>query len=647
MNSQIYINTKCVPENLKHISGKSVDLEISCTKNSNHLCYLSSCAIGSPSYAPAAISPLQYKQAVKAGASKKREVAKKDEMHPIDIKVIGDNILKTLHDEYVTMGKTISDNVIVGLINKHLNTQRINFSRGETDMLIQYIRNNLSSLFKESIMVSHPLFQLIKQRGKMLEYTTSLNYSQNHDQLVAITRHISTNWRGIQNLKHLTKPLSFGQDNIIHPLFVLLFGLKMPGFEDLVISQDYLTMLKDLATDRFNKDNMMLLWLRTADTALLPTRDVDHSENLNNENLRVRISVMLRELSYKIRTGIFNSEISNKLLKILSHIVMPDTSFEEENFLHAIFATFSFKPTLLARTHQAVQPFALMGNSSDFVPSAVYTIQYPISDFMLTQGNRPFLSELNFKDIGYDPLRKKVIFMYSDQNQLSDEQLLLTNILKNLGTQTAEANIYDALPTLVTRAGILPDVYENIKKTKILLTNGLFCVSVPRYEKRLFGGPDFSFFRNSNLSEGYNLTPIIISPKITVHNKDYELCGALCYDIIEHSDLPDFVPKYLKIGTTALIKLDNGKWWEYNPQLYVLPERLDAKMRRLMEGKTNAEKTEIKNRILNGEFEAADMEIEEGEAMDKIQKCGCLLFYSENYEQYLARIRMAALGRTF
>lgn len=649
MDSTIYINTKCVPETLKHVSGKSVDLEINCSKNSNHLCYISTCKICSPSYIPSTISPVQFKR-VKAGASKKKEIVKsKDIISPVDIKTIGDNILKVLHDEYVSMGKTVTDSLIIGLINKHLMIQSVTFSQGELDMLTQYIRNNLSGLFKNNILVSHPLFKLVSDKKKILEYTSNVTYSTDYDQLVALTRYMSSNWTGIKQLQLITKNLNFGQDHMIHPLFVILFGLKMPGFEDLAISQDYLGMLKDLAADRFNKDNMMLLWLRTADPDLLPTKDIEHLENLNNENLRVKITTMLRELAYKIRTGHFNSEISTKLVELLSHIAMPDTTFEEENLLHAIFATYSFKPTLLARSQTNIQPFPALTSTADFVPNAVYTIQYPISDFLLAQGSRPFLSELNFKDVGYDPLRKKVIFLYSDQSQLSQDQLLIANLLKNLGNQVAETSIYDALPTLVTRAGILPDVYENVKRTKILLTNGLFCISVPRYEKRLFGGPDFSFFRNSNLTEGYNLTPITISPRLSVHGKDYELCGALCYDMIEHTDLPDFVPKYLKIGTFALLKIDNDTWWEYNPQLYLLPERINGKINKLTAGEhmSREEKEKIKTRILKGDFEQSDMEIQHFEAVDKIQRYGCLLFYSENYDQYLSRIRMATVGRTF
>jgi len=114
-------------------------------------------------------------------------------------------------------------------------------------------------------------------------------------------------------------------NNPIHPLFVILFGCKFPGFEDVAINQDYVGLMKNLKDGYYNVENSMLLILRTADPNPLRTTNPDYKNIQDNEIMRIHITILLRELSISIRRGCFENPLSDKLLNILNDIKMPNT----------------------------------------------------------------------------------------------------------------------------------------------------------------------------------------------------------------------------------------------------------------------------------------------------------------------------------
>lgn len=597
----------------------------------------------------------------------------------LDIHKIGSAILKELLGDKINLTINTSDDArLMKFVMSFLNKHSYSLDNSEYEYLIRFLRDNLYKVVKESIMNRHSLAAISEYRltsdmltAPMYDPVACGNLLFN--QKVAITREISNKWNGLATLVDLMGKTKMEKD-VIDPLFFVLFANKLPGFEDLVIRNDYQSLVQQIRDKEVHKTNMFLFLLRMIDPSMLPTTDKDHATALGNETLRISISMLLRELSYNIRRGVFEDKASCLLVKLLDSIKMPTAKFREENMLQAILATFSFKPTLITRGLIGANHLGLLtGSPTSSIlyepPKSVYNIEYPISDmYCFSDNNIPRLSQNNFELLGFDSITKKIVFTYSDnRNIIQDEQ---TNLIQNLFNAISstknriETDVNNVLPTIVARQPALENLYKNMTPVQVLLTNG-FYVSVPREQNRLNSCPTTNIFFRPAFKPTINLSPILIEPTVTVNRITYELVGALCYDIIDDDSIlfgsPIFggninvVEASLKLGTFGLVK-SNGAWYEYNPQDSITLERKKNKLDRVLINRYRASivnnapaaitfetwKTDnidaVKKDMDENKFTISDFQITESEALEKMSTRCCLLFYAEDYDVYQSRV---------
>lgn len=586
-----------------------------------------------------------------------------------DMKTIGESILEEIISIYpfIYQNNNIDDNKLLETIYGLLKEKSITVTQLEFDLLLRYIRENIFPTLKTKIIRKHPLLDIIKNEDYMSKIYLipheQANY--NHTQIVAITRAMSAEWNGLQDLLEYIDRRIYLKNDAIDPLFVLLYANKLPGFEDLTILQDYPTLIEEVKQNNFNKDNLSLLFLRISDPNLLHTINNKHLDGINNENLRISISILLRELAYSIRSGTFENKSSALLLNILKEFKMPSAKFDEENMLQAILSVFSYKPTLI--TTSRINNY--MGFTQDpklieyAVPKAVYNIEYPLMDFnTFTVGQdqeRPIFSDTNFNFLGFDPISKKVIFTYNTLipgQQIPAQEDLLLNMYKYINTRRQEVEFNDIASTLIMRPNLLSTLYKNISPVSVLLSNGMFIVTIPRHQRRLYTN---NIFIQTADRMSVNLSPVLFEENITINKISYSLTGALCYDMLEgiNSEYRSlyYIDSQYKIGTYCIVKCGNF-WIEYNPNNVLLKSRYLNRIENALrnnfeslnqqqfdnvsyqEWKKSDEASKITKEILKDKVTILDMKISDQEALNKISTNACILIYSESYDLYRLRL---------
>lgn len=614
----------------------------------------------------------------------------------LEIKKIGSEVLHDIIENhpYLYQSNNFNDNKVMELVYQLVKSKGYCINNMEYEFLIRYLRDNLFETVKLKLVQTHPLLAISDSSGIYIP-TLRMGCDDsdsnifNYNQKITVTQAISNNWKNFTTLFDTERRVDMSK-NLIDPLFVLLFANKLPGFEDLVIHQDYSVMVEQLKNGEIDNEFLPLLFLRMSDYELLPSKNPEHLSLINNELLRIKIHMLLRELSYSIRKGNFSNKASCLLMQILSGIKMPNVKTEEENLIQTILATFSFKPTLITSANTTTRPTvsslmtlnnSLLSNTQYNTPKAVYNIEYSPQDFYnFTQNEIPMFTDTNFSFLGFDPKTQKVIFTYSDKNTVPDKDNILLNIYQMLNTKKIEVDYNNIMSSVVTHSNQLENFYRDVKPVKLLLTNGMYIISIPREQRRYFCGPDTNIFFKTNIRPTINLSNIHVDMNVTVNKINYTLVGALCYDILKPDNF-DIIPAPImtvheryKIGTFAIIKTGN-EWIEYNPQDEITPERLTQKISRALRNNfvfsddykninNEAENNNDVNRdeeaiireeeafkkwkdkegkkvlegIYNHKGNLLDMRISEEEAIVKINSQACLLFYSENYENYQSRI---------
>jgi hypothetical protein len=304
-------------------------------------------------------------------------------------------------------------------------------------------------------------------------------------------------------------------------------------------------------------------------------------------------------------------------------------------------------------------------------PKSVYTIEYPISDmYCFSDNNIPRLTQTNFELLGFDGVNKKVVFTYSDNKNLVQEEQnnLIQNLYNILSTNRIEADVNNVIPTIVARQPSLENLYKNMTPIQILLTNG-FYIAVPREQSTFNTCPSTNIFYRPTFKPSINLSRVLVEPVITVNKISYELVGALCYDIIDDEVSVFGAPMIgnslytvdisMKLGTFALVK-SNNIWYEYNPQDTITLDRKKNKIERILFNRykrlvalnngqfdpvlydswkfEDGNEEKVRQDVNDNKVTITDMEVDESEAMDKISTRCCLLFYAENYDMYQSRI---------
>lgn len=591
----------------------------------------------------------------------------------IHIKNIQKELLNDIIDNfgYIFRNNNIDDNKLLEIVHRLVKNKNYNLSNLDMEMILRFLRENLLVSVKNKIIYKHPLFETVKTDI----YTNSLksliegNNFINYKNKIIISKAISYEWDDLTSLVGFSNRFSF-KDNIIHPLFFILYGLKFPGIEDLSIIEDYSTMVHELKNDDFDGNNLFLLILRIADPNYLQTNDPKFMSAVANENLRINISILLKEIAFSIRTGIFENKSSDLLMSCLSNIKnVNNAKFEEEKIIQNLLSVFSFKPTLIIKPKNNFMmnqqnPLMKMQESLYSVPEAVYNIEYPINDFQLFNENTtPVFSNTNLQNIVYDPVSKKVIFSYynAEQDCKNVQEEFLKNVYNYVVPNQHEVNLNDITSTILTRGLTLDESFKTQEPVKVLLSNGIFIMSIPRETIRYSNNPTNNLFYVTKRKETINISPVLIEQNITINKVNYNLAGGLCYDILETSNTcPNFNMNFInqanKMGVFAIIKLSNGKWLEYNPNIFLTNSRLVSFINKALKNNYNNDKpideygtsinydtwladneNEIFKNIIKNKISLIDMYISEQEALEKLSMYGNLIFYKEPYDYFRAR----------
>lgn len=592
------------------------------------------------------------------------------------IKEIGTELLYNIVDNYpfIFRNNNIDDTKLLEIVYQLIKKKEYNLTNGEVEMIIRFLRENILTSIKNKIIQKHSLFETIRNELYMNSINTLITSENfiNYKNKIMISKVISCEWEDLTSLANFENSFSF-KENIIHPLFIILYGLKFPGIEDLSILQDYSSLVTDLKKDDFDGNNLFLLFLRISDLNYLPTNNSKFMSAVNNENLRINISMLLKEIAFSIRTGNFENKLSDTLLNYLSDIQHPNTKFKEENLIQSILSVFSFKPTLISKSQTFNNPLFKQINPFDnniySIPEAVYNIEYPINDFYsFNQEEIPVFSNINLKNIIYDPVTKKVIFSYNNNTPIDKNNIqenLLNNLYKCVNTTKQEVNFNDISSTILSTSLNLEEMYKESSPVNVLLTNGLFIISIPRETIRYINNPRQNLFYITNRKQSINISPILVEQNININKINYFLAGGLCYDILEntnscHNFGLNYVKNETKIGTYSIIKLSNNKWIEYNPNIFLTNSRIfkfiEKALRNNFEYKNPSysqndepvpyeiwvenNKENIIKKILNHQVSLIDMYISEEEAIEKLSMYANLIFYKEPYLQYKTRNEM-------
>lgn len=186
-------------------------------------------------------------------------------------------------------------------------------------------------------------------------------------------------------------------------------------------------------------------------------------------------------------------------------------------------------------------------------------------------------------------------------------------------------------------------------------------MSIPRETIRYSNNPTNNLFYVTKRKETINISPVLIEQNITINKVNYNLAGGLCYDILETSNTcPNFNMNFInqanKMGVFAIIKLSNGKWLEYNPNIFLTNSRLVSFINKALKNNYNNDKpideygtsinydtwladneNEIFKNIIKNKISLIDMYISEQEALEKLSMYGNLIFYKEPYDYFRAR----------
>lgn len=621
----------------------------------------------------------------------------------IEIKTIGNELLDLIIKKYpyIPHSVNINDSNISTLIMQLIKDKGYNLNNYEYRLIIQHLSENLFNAYKNNLNKNHSLLAAIDNKSllnltsKNSDCINSDDYSNiSYETLVEITKAMSLKYNNISDLFIFKKSVDMKKD-LVDTLLFLLSANKISGFEDLAIHQDYTLMLEQLKNNEIDKDNLFLLFLRLADKNLLPTNDISHQSLVNNENLRCSLSMLIRNVFYDVRRGTFESKSSCLLLKMLKQIKMSDVKSEEENMLHAIFAIFSFKPSLVAESKRILNSTILSDklclNNATLLP--VFSFEFALDDiYHFTQNEIPVFSSANFSCLAYDPKTQKVMFTYSDNTDTpSNSEDILLKIYKIINTKTIETDYSNVIST-ITHSNQIEDFYKDVKHVKVFLTNGVFLITIPRYKKQYYCGPDKNIFFKTNIKPTLNFSPVAFEQNITVNKINYHLVGADCYDVIEHDNfinITNFQFIYdakFKIGKFAISKAGEN-WIEYNPNYNITPERCSRLLKRALDSNmlfdlkqkeiqldyfdeksipqelnnqtisqllsSRPEKvfdqkiiskwlekngSSIKKNINNNKLSLVDMIISEVEALEKISTRAYVMIYTEDYNNYQTRI---------
>ncbi|APG58313.1 major core protein 4b [BeAn 58058 virus] len=546
------------------------------------------------------------------------EVATTHDWH-LRLRKDGDNIAR-----YITENKcNITNFTIQDMLNimKKLNIMRSN--RAELFELLSHVKSSLSNS-SISVKSTHPLVLIHSHAhpkiGEQIRELDKVYSSYVHDVLLSTTRFQSIHFTDMSSSMDLCfKFRDSDTTYFIHPIFVALFGIKLPALENIFVYGDSYSLIQQLYDfKKVRPDNYMLLVNRLTEESPIVFTGIN--DVISTEIQRANVHTMIRKLIMKLRSGIFfckDEEAIDPLLMKIIHTNCSQVMTDEEQMLASILSIVGFKPTLVSLRKPGMVNYEMQ------LQSVPYIVIDPMR--VITTSNCPIsLNSGNINSLTYDGNSGRVIFAPP-------------NI--GYGYNNIDTSMY----------GISRPPPSNSP----VIVNGVLIIYVERRQnKNTFGGECYTGFRSV-----INDSPMDVSQEIVINGIMYRLKSAVCYKIgdqlFQCNNTRDEI--FLK-GHYSILFTEMGPWI-YDPLSIFNKSSRDARMLRALKNQyrkvsnNQYDDTEFyewlkgdglhyaehkQHMLMNNTamFEDDILTIEE--AMSLISRQCCMLIYAQDYDPYIS-----------
>ncbi|AAN02819.1 putative virion core protein [Lumpy skin disease virus] len=510
--------------------------------------------------------------------------------------------------------------------------RKLNIMRSNRNELFELLAHVKSSLTNSSMSVksTHPLVLIHSHAhpkiGEQLKELEKLYSPTKQEILLSTTRFQSIHFVDMSSSSDLAFHYRDNESTYyIHPIFMSLFGVKLPALENTFVYGDSYSLLQQLYDyKKVNPDNYMLLVNRLTEEAPIVFTGI--SDVISTEIQRANIHTMIKKLIMRMRMGIFycsdEESIDPFLMKII-HTNCSEVMSDEEQIIASILSIVGFKPTLVS-----IPKPGFMNNYEMQLQSVPYIVINPMK--MITTSNCPIsINTGNINSLTFDGNTGRVVFAppnigYGYSNPLE-------NHFNAFGNN---------FPTI-----------SNISSPVIV--NGVLIFYVERRQHRnTFGGECYTGYRSI-----INDSPIELSQEVVINGIMYKLKSAVCYKVGDnffecHTNNTDI---FLK-GHYSIIFTELGPWM-YDPLSFFNKSSRDSRMMRSL--KNQYRKTSNNNQLDESDFyewlkgEGAsfllskqqmlmnhitmfdDDLLKMEEAMSLISRQCCMLIYSQDYDSYI------------
>ncbi|ADT91123.1 core wall protein [Cotia virus SPAn232] len=545
------------------------------------------------------------------------EVATTHDWH-LRLRKDGDSIAR-----YITENKcNVTNFTIQDMLNimKKLNIMRSN--RAELFELLSHVKSSLSNS-SISVKSTHPLVLIHSHAhpkiGEQIRELDKVYSSYVHDVLLSTTRFQSIHFTDMSSSMDLCfKFRDSDTTYFIHPIFVALFGIKLPALENIFVYGDSYSLIQQLYDfKKVRPDNYMLLVNRLTEESPIVFTGIN--DVISTEIQRANVHTMIRKLIMKLRSGIFfckDEEAIDPLLMKIIHTNCSQVMTDEEQMLASILSIVGFKPTLVSLRKPGMVNYEMQ------LQSVPYIVIDPMR--VITTSNCPIsVNSGNINSLTYDGNSGRVIFAPP-------------NI--GYGYNNIDTSMY----------GISRPPPSNSP----VIVNGVLIIYVERRQnKNTFGGECYTGFRSV-----INDSPMDVSQEIVINGIMYRLKSAVCYKIgdqlFQCNNTRDEI--FLK-GHYSILFTEMGPWI-YDPLSIFNKSSRDARMLRALKNQyrkvsnnqyddtefyewlksDGLHYTEHKQHMLMNNtamFEDDILSIEE--AMSLISRQCCMLIYAQDYDPYI------------
>lgn len=497
----------------------------------------------------------------------------------------------------------------------------------EYDALVKYIEDNTPYALKQQILKLHPYFSLSNLNRSLLEKQIEMldiiYKSESYQTCNLNSKMTSVHYRNLQSLEEgfFDDVVTFGNNNdFIDPVIFCLFANKLTFFDDLINLVDPLSVLTDMIVNKkICEENKFIMFLKASDPSDFitgETRITDSETRLKHEMYRLLYHNMIKMIALNIRQGRWFSHLTGELSKISSKINYKCFKTEEEKILSTVLSCIPFKPILLTKSTDVLST----------VPESVEFVEFDIKRNRMSNMKEALkLDSSILNNITYDSVTRRLCIIRKTMVREEKNCAYLSD-LGNVGPFLGNHLPFDMFRS-------------NAGNSTVLLSNGVFFVSIPRVQRK-----SMSRFFNSGVRNIVIDDPIDIPDDLTIGSEIFSLVGAVLCKTLENSGVYDLCSSKEYIGRYSYNKVDDG-WIKYDPYSIQVPylrnkiverslnnmgiDSVEELKRQINEGTEPSLKIKMKiKHLFMNKYSISDFKYSNETAKEEISRYGTLLIYN-------------------